>query len=278
MFKTILILSILYSLTSCVFEHEETIKKDRKTYSKNFDREFNVVGRSIEHKIKPSELMQIGLPTQKTSHYTNSDFRSRNSNYNYPDYRNFRIRDQRFDRYNNPYRKSDAIISIDENKSFDDLYEIAEPNYSERNDNGNNVFESEIYPGHFKVGQPYQLFGVAYSPQDYESFEEIGIASWYGSDFHGKKTSNGEIYNMGDLTAAHPTLPLPSLIRVTNLRNGKSEILRVNDRGPFAKNRIIDVSERAAELLGFKENGTTEVKIELLRDETDEMLERFKLK
>jgi rare lipoprotein A len=80
------------------------------------------------------------------------------------------------------------------------------------------------------------------------------------------------------MTAAHPTLPLPSMIRVTNLHNGKSVVVRVNDRGPFAKNRVVDVSERAATLLGFKDLGTTEVKIELLRNDTDEMLERLKIK
>jgi rare lipoprotein A (peptidoglycan hydrolase) len=134
------------------------------------------------------------------------------------------------------------------------------------------------YSGYFKVGNPYQVFGVSYFPQNYEDFEEIGTASWYGDDFHGKKTANGEIYNMGSMTAAHPTLPLPSMIRVTNLRNGKNVIVRVNDRGPFAKNRIIDVSEKAATLLGFKDQGTTEVKVELLRDDTDEMLEKLKIK
>ena len=134
------------------------------------------------------------------------------------------------------------------------------------------------YKGYFKVGNPYQIFGVSYFPQNYEDFEEIGTASWYGDDFHGKKTANGEIYNMGSMTAAHPTLPLPSMIRVTNLHNGKSVVVRVNDRGPFAKNRVVDVSERAATLLGFKDLGTTEVKIELLRNDTDEMLERLKIK
>ncbi|MFM6972643.1 MAG: septal ring lytic transglycosylase RlpA family protein, partial [Alphaproteobacteria bacterium] len=142
----------------------------------------------------------------------------------------------------------------------------------------NNILQSGIYSGHFKIGKPYTAFGVSYIPQDYESFEEIGTASWYGSDFHGKKTANGEIYNMGDLTAAHPTLPLPSLIRITNLANGKTQILRVNDRGPFAKNRIIDVSEKAAELLGFKGKGTTQVKVELLRDDTDQLLEKLQIK
>lgn len=134
------------------------------------------------------------------------------------------------------------------------------------------------YTGIFKIGNPYEIFGVSYIPQNYEDFEEIGTASWYGDDFHGKPTANGETYNMGSMTAAHPTLPLPSLVRVTNLRNNKSVVVRVNDRGPFAKNRVIDVSERAATLLDFKGQGTTEVKIELLRNDTDLMLEKLKIK
>lgn len=145
-------------------------------------------------------------------------------------------------------------------------------------DFGRVVDENGKYVGYFKVGNPYEVFGVSYFPQNYEDYEEIGTASWYGDDFHGKLTANGEIYNMENLTAAHPTLPLPSLVRVTNLRNGKSVIVRVNDRGPFAKSRIIDVSERAADKLEFKGQGTTEVKIELLRNDTDEMLQRLKIK
>jgi rare lipoprotein A len=137
--------------------------------------------------------------------------------------------------------------------------------------------ENGEYDGHFKIGNPYKVFGVSYVPQDYEDYQETGTASWYGDDFHGKKTANGEVYNMGSMTAAHPTLPLPSLVRVTNLRNGKNVIVRVNDRGPFAKNRVIDVSEKAAVALGFKGQGTTEVKIELLRNDTDALLEKLKI-
>ncbi len=140
------------------------------------------------------------------------------------------------------------------------------------------VDDSGKYTGIFKVGNPYEVFGVNYIPQNYEDYEEIGTASWYGDDFHGKATANGETYNMGSMTAAHPTLPLPSLVRVTNLRNNKSVIVRVNDRGPFAKNRVIDVSEKAATLLEFKGQGTTEVKVELLRNDTDLMLEKLKIK
>lgn len=149
-----------------------------------------------------------------------------------------------------------------------------------QNNNSSSDFleENEQYRGIFKVGNPYEIFGVNYVPQDYEDFEEIGTASWYGDDFHGKLTANGETYNMGSMTAAHPTLPLPSLVRVTNLRNNKSVVVRVNDRGPFAKNRVIDVSEKAATMLDFKQHGTTEVKVELLRDETDQLLEKLKIK
>lgn len=134
------------------------------------------------------------------------------------------------------------------------------------------------YVGEYKVGNPYEIFGVSYFPQEYEDFEEIGTASWYGDDFHGKKTANGEIYNMEEMTAAHRTLPLPSMVRITNLQNDKTAIVRVNDRGPFAKNRIIDVSEKAAIALGFKDNGTTQVKVELLRNETDELLTNLGIK
>jgi rare lipoprotein A len=130
---------------------------------------------------------------------------------------------------------------------------------------------------HFKIGNPYQIFGVSYIPQNYEDYQEIGTASWYGDDFHGKATANGEVYNMQSMTAAHPTLPLPSLVRVTNLRNNKSVIVRVNDRGPFARNRVIDVSEKAADFLEFKNQGTTQVKVQLLRNETDELLEKLKI-
>lgn len=142
----------------------------------------------------------------------------------------------------------------------------------------NSAPEYGEYRGHYKIGNPYQVFGVSYFPQNYDDFEEIGVASWYGDDFHGRLTANGEIYNMDDMTAAHPTLPLPSMVKVTNLQNGKSAIVRVNDRGPFAKSRIIDVSEKAAFALGFRDRGTTEVKIELLKNDTDELLAKLRMK
>lgn len=127
-------------------------------------------------------------------------------------------------------------------------------------------------------GNSYQLSGASYFSQSYVEFEEVGGASWYGDDFHGKRTANGEIYDSNAMTAAHRTLPLPSTIRVTNLRNGRMVIVRVNDRGPFSGNRIIDVSKKAAEELGFKDQGTTKVYIQLLRDDTDEMIKKMKIK
>ncbi len=134
------------------------------------------------------------------------------------------------------------------------------------------------YVGRYKVGTPYKIEDIFYYPQEYDDYEEVGVSSWYGDDFHGKQTSNGEIYNSGALTAAHQTLPLPSMVRVTNLENGKSVLVRVNDRGPFAKSRIIDVSERAAELLGYREKGTTTVKVEFLPKETEELLMTLNIK
>ncbi|HRK98391.1 MAG TPA: septal ring lytic transglycosylase RlpA family protein [Alphaproteobacteria bacterium] len=122
--------------------------------------------------------------------------------------------------------------------------------------------------GTFKVGNPYTVLGRTYYPRETYSYTETGISSWYGPGFHGKKTASGETYSQYEMTAAHRTLQMPSLVRVTNLSNGKSVVVRVNDRGPFAKGRIIDVSERAAGLLGMKGAGTAKVKLELLANES----------
>jgi rare lipoprotein A len=124
--------------------------------------------------------------------------------------------------------------------------------------------DTPVTQGVYKVGQPYQILGAWYYPEENWDYDETGIASWYGAKFHGKPTANGETYNMYALTAAHPTLPMPTNVRVTNLENGRSLILRLNDRGPFKRGRIIDVSMRAAELLGFKEQGTAKVRVEML--------------
>lgn len=112
-----------------------------------------------------------------------------------------------------------------------------------------------------KVGKPYQIDGEWYYPRMVDRYRETGVASWYGVPFHGRKTANGEVYDMHGMTAAHPTLPLPSMARVTNLENGRSITVRINDRGPFAKKRIIDLSRRAAWELGFKDQGTAEVEV-----------------
>jgi len=115
--------------------------------------------------------------------------------------------------------------------------------------------------GIYKVGKPYQIGETWYYPKEQPDYDETGIASWYGPSFYGHATANGEIYNAGDITAAHRTLPMPVNVRVTNLDNGKSIIVRVNDRGPYAKGRIIDVSEAAAKLLGFYNQGTARVRV-----------------
>ncbi|HVZ70403.1 MAG TPA: septal ring lytic transglycosylase RlpA family protein [Rhizomicrobium sp.] len=115
--------------------------------------------------------------------------------------------------------------------------------------------------GVYKIGNPYQQDGIWYYPHEQPDYDETGVASWYGAEFHGQRTANGETFDSNALTAAHRTLPMPVNVRVTNLENGRSLIVRVNDRGPFARGRIIDVSARAAELLGFKNQGTARVRV-----------------
>ena len=125
--------------------------------------------------------------------------------------------------------------------------------------------------GYYKVGRPYVVSGVRYTPAVDYSYDETGIASWYGPGFHGRQTANGEIYDQHDLTAAHPTLPMPTLVRVTNLENGRTLELRINDRGPFKNGRIIDVSRRGAELLGFLNQGIAKVRVQVLEKESREL-------
>ncbi len=131
----------------------------------------------------------------------------------------------------------------------------------------------ETQKGSYKVGNPYQVGGTWYYPKENYALAETGIASWYGPDFHGKKTANGEVYDQHELTAAHRTLPMPSLVRVTNLENGRAVVVRVNDRGPFSKSRVIDVSRRAAELLGMIGPGTARVRVEVLEKQSRQMAE-----
>lgn len=116
--------------------------------------------------------------------------------------------------------------------------------------------------GSYKVGKPYRIAGKTYVPREEPGYDQVGLASWYGADFHGRKTANGEIFDSTSLSAAHPTLPLPTYARVTNLDNGKSVVVRINDRGPFAHNRLIDLSKRTAEILEFKHMGTAKVRVQ----------------
>lgn len=114
---------------------------------------------------------------------------------------------------------------------------------------------------HYKVGNPYQVSGRWYYPKHDPDYEAVGVASWYGRDFHGRPTANGEIYDMNRMSAAHKTLPLPSIVEVTNLENGRKIKVRVNDRGPFARGRVIDMSRAAARRLGFEQNGLARVRV-----------------
>lgn len=138
------------------------------------------------------------------------------------------------------------------------------------------VTEKKKPAGIYKVGDPYQIENVWYYPAVNYTYDETGIASWYGSKFHGRSTANGETYDMNDLTAAHRTLPLPSIVLVTNLDNGRTLRLRVNDRGPYARGRIIDVSRRASQLLGFNRNGTARVRVRIMAQESRAEAARIK--
>jgi rare lipoprotein A len=118
--------------------------------------------------------------------------------------------------------------------------------------------------GKYHVGKPYTVGGTTFHPREDPKYNRVGLASWYGDLFHGRYTANGEIYDMDRLSAAHPTLPLPTYARVTNLNNGRSIVVRVNDRGPFANDRIIDLSRRSAEVLGVRRHGTAVVRVTYL--------------
>ena len=124
------------------------------------------------------------------------------------------------------------------------------------------------YGGIYKIGKPYKIGSRWYYPKEDYNYKEEGIASWYGEDFNGKPTANGERYEMNTLTAAHRTLPLPCIVKVTNLQNGRAVVVRVNDRGPYVKDRIIDLSKRGAQILGYLGQGTTRVRVEIMAKES----------
>jgi rare lipoprotein A len=118
----------------------------------------------------------------------------------------------------------------------------------------------------YKIGAPYMVKGVTYYPRVDYAYDQEGLASWYGGAFQGQYTANGEVFDMNELTAAHTTLPLPSIVEVVNLQNNRALRIRVNDRGPFARGRIIDLSRRAAQLLGFERTGAAMVRVRVLRE------------
>jgi rare lipoprotein A len=115
--------------------------------------------------------------------------------------------------------------------------------------------------GRYKIGAPYKIAGRWYTPNEDPNYDRQGRGSWYGTDFHGRKTANGEVFDMNALTAAHPTIPLPSYVYVTNLANNRTVLVRVNDRGPYANDRIIDMSRASARALGFENQGITQVRV-----------------
>lgn len=112
------------------------------------------------------------------------------------------------------------------------------------------------------TNSPYEVGGKVYFPETDPTYDRVGMASWYGGSFHGRRTANGEVFDRMDITAAHPTLPLPSYVRITNLDNDRSILVRVNDRGPFSAGRLVDVSEQTAELLAFHRDGSTKVRVQ----------------
>ena len=127
--------------------------------------------------------------------------------------------------------------------------------------------------GYFKVGSPYQVNGIWYYPRVDYDYDETGTASWYGEAFNGRPTANGEIFDLNQVSAAHKTLQLPSVAEVTNLQNGRALKVRINDRGPYAGDRIIDLSRRAAQLLGFEGAGTSRVRVRIIKDESIQVAE-----
>jgi rare lipoprotein A len=156
-------------------------------------------------------------------------------------------------------------------------YQVLRDNVYARRDPGGGGSSGDVtrkkHAGRYKVGKPYRIFGKEYRPSEDRTYREIGVASWYGEDFQNRRTANGDIFDMDAMTAAHRTLPMPSVVRVANLENGKSVLVVVNDRGPFVDDRIIDLSRGAARKLGFLEKGTARVRVEFREKETRKLLE-----
>ncbi|MDC1383554.1 septal ring lytic transglycosylase RlpA family protein [Candidatus Puniceispirillum sp.] len=140
----------------------------------------------------------------------------------------------------------------------------------QRKEAASKAIKSFVAKPHYKIGNPYQEFGIWYYPKRDLTYDETGLASWYGEEtaILGRPTANGEAFDPKVVTAAHKTLPMPSVVRVTNLDNGKSLVVRVNDRGPFAPGRIVDLSHEGARLLGFVENGIAKVRVKVLAEQS----------
>lgn len=136
-----------------------------------------------------------------------------------------------------------------------------QPRYSARTPDAGHAGMPSGAGGTYKVGKPYQVGGIWYVPREDKNYDVRGVASWYGDQFHMKRTANGEVFDKNALSAAHPTLPLPSIVEVTNLENGRSLRVRVNDRGPFVGGRVIDMSHAAARELGFDRQGLAKVRV-----------------
>ena len=132
------------------------------------------------------------------------------------------------------------------------------------NDNDKKYYNEKNIKPYYKVGNPYSINGIKYIPKEDPNYFEEGIASWYGPKFDGKLTANGEVFDQYAVTAAHRTLPIPSLVKVTNLENNRNIVLRINDRGPFVGDRIIDLSYKSAQMLGIIEKGTGKVRVEII--------------
>ncbi|NQX79916.1 MAG: septal ring lytic transglycosylase RlpA family protein [Hyphomicrobiaceae bacterium] len=139
----------------------------------------------------------------------------------------------------------------------------ASPSISKFDQAANSVHSR--HGGYYKLGKPYKINGKIYFPRHDKYYDRIGVASWYGGKHHGRQTANGEIYDENILSGAHPTLPLPSYVRVTNLENNLTVVVRINDRGPFVPGRIIDLSSRAARELKFITKGLAKVRVEYIR-------------
>lgn len=139
---------------------------------------------------------------------------------------------------------------------------------------GGNFSNDDDY-GMYKVGKPYRVADRMYYPGVENDYDRVGLASWYGPEFNGRRTANGDVFDMHAMTAAHQTLPMPSLVRVTNLANNKSAVVMVNDRGPFAENRIIDLSSAAADAIGSKTAGVARVRVQYLKGQTEDFLSRM---